>query len=53
MSLLDLPTSAGWLAYWQLFVAGAAVFNFIQNFATLKFTRRVYNNVPPNSGKIA
>ncbi|KIM39771.1 hypothetical protein M413DRAFT_19566 [Hebeloma cylindrosporum] len=39
-----LPTSAGWLAHWQLLVATTAVFNFVQNFATLKFTRRVYNN---------
>jgi Erg28 like protein len=52
MSLSDLPTSAGWLAYWQLFVAATAVFNFVQNFVTLKFTRRIYNNVPPNAGKL-
>ncbi|KAF8807023.1 Erg28-like protein [Phlegmacium glaucopus] len=44
-----LPTSAGWLAHWQLFVAATAVFNFVQNFATLTFTRRIYNNVPPNA----
>lgn len=46
----DLPTSAGWLAHWQLLVATTAVFNFVQNFVTLKFTRRIYNNVPPNTG---
>jgi len=45
----DLPTSAGWLAYWQLFVATTAVFNTIQNFVTVKLTRKLYNNVPPNT----
>ncbi|KAH9481439.1 Ergosterol biosynthetic protein 28 [Psilocybe cubensis] len=44
-----LPSSAGWLAYWQLFVAGAAVFNSIQNLLTLKLTRKLYNNVPATS----
>ncbi|KAF8992855.1 Erg28 like protein-domain-containing protein [Cyathus striatus] len=44
-----LPTSAGWLAHWQLVVATAAVFNFAQNLFTLKLTRRIYNNVPPTS----
>ncbi|CAA7267142.1 unnamed protein product [Cyclocybe aegerita] len=44
-----LPKTAGWLAYWQLFVATTAVFNTVQNFVTLKFTRRVYNNVPSAS----
>ncbi|KAF8899947.1 Erg28 like protein-domain-containing protein [Gymnopilus junonius] len=44
-----LPTSAGWLGHWQLIVAAAAVFNFVQNFMTLKLTRRIYNNVPPTS----
>ncbi|PPQ75726.1 hypothetical protein CVT26_000970 [Gymnopilus dilepis] len=44
-----LPTSAGWLAHWQLFVAATAVFNTIQNFMTLKLTRRIYDNVPPTS----
>ncbi|KJA22893.1 hypothetical protein HYPSUDRAFT_163843 [Hypholoma sublateritium FD-334 SS-4] len=41
-----LPTSAGWLAHWQLLVAASAVFNTVQNFCTLKLTRRLYNNVP-------
>ncbi|PPQ67517.1 hypothetical protein CVT25_006058, partial [Psilocybe cyanescens] len=45
----DLPTSAGWLAYWQLLVATTAVFNSVQNFVTLKLTRRIYNNVAPTS----
>ncbi|KAF9525691.1 hypothetical protein CPB83DRAFT_818248 [Crepidotus variabilis] len=44
-----LPTSAGNLAYWQLFVAVTALFNTVQNFVTVKLTRRVYNNVPENS----
>ncbi|KAF8962766.1 Erg28 like protein-domain-containing protein [Flammula alnicola] len=44
-----LPTTAGWLAHWQLIVATTAVFNFVQNFFTLKFTRRIYNNVPSSS----
>lgn len=48
--LLALPTSAGYLAYWQLFVAATAVFNTVQNFVTVKLTRRIYNNVPENSG---
>jgi len=47
----DLPTSAGWLAHWQLLVATTAVFNFVQNFVTLKFTRRIYNNIPSNTGE--
>ncbi|KAL9714151.1 ergosterol biosynthesis protein [Leucoagaricus gongylophorus] len=38
-----LPPSL--LAKWQLVVASAAVFNTLQNFMTLKLTRRVYNNV--------
>ncbi|KAF9468147.1 Erg28 like protein-domain-containing protein [Collybia nuda] len=42
-----LPQTAGWLAHWQLFVAVTAIFNSVQNFATLKLTRRIYNNVPP------
>src|SRR5688572_17605326 len=46
-----LPKTAGWLAHWQLLVATTAFFNFVQNFVTLKFTRRIYNNVPPSSGK--
>ncbi|KAF8896269.1 Erg28 like protein-domain-containing protein [Infundibulicybe gibba] len=42
-----IPQQAGWLPKWQLFVAVTAVFNTVQNFATLKLTRRIYNNVPP------
>ncbi|KAH8100102.1 Erg28 like protein-domain-containing protein [Cristinia sonorae] len=38
-----LPQSAGWLPKWQLFIATVAFFNTIQNFTTLKFTRRVYS----------
>ncbi|KAF8149857.1 Erg28 like protein-domain-containing protein [Crassisporium funariophilum] len=44
-----LPTSAGWLASWQLLVATTAVFNFVQNFVTLKFTRKIYDNVPSHT----
>ncbi|KAJ3572406.1 hypothetical protein NP233_g3108 [Leucocoprinus birnbaumii] len=42
-----LPPSL--LGKWQLIVASAAVFNTIQNFLTLKLTRRIYNNVSPAS----
>ncbi|KAH6909003.1 Erg28 like protein-domain-containing protein [Coprinopsis sp. MPI-PUGE-AT-0042] len=38
-----LPQTPGWLAYWQLIVATAALFNSVQNLVTLKFTRRIYN----------
>lgn len=41
-----LPQTAGWLAYWQLFIAVTALLNSFQNFVTLKFTRRIYNGVP-------
>ncbi|KIP05018.1 hypothetical protein PHLGIDRAFT_92686 [Phlebiopsis gigantea 11061_1 CR5-6] len=41
-----LPQDEGFLPKWILFVAATAVFNTIQNFATLKFTRRVYNTAP-------
>ncbi|EAU85485.1 hypothetical protein CC1G_06386 [Coprinopsis cinerea okayama7 len=41
-----LPQSEGWLAYWQLVVAATAVFNSLQNFVTLKLTRRIYNKNP-------
>ncbi|TFK40303.1 Erg28 like protein-domain-containing protein [Crucibulum laeve] len=44
-----LPQTQGWLAHWQLLVAVTAVFNSLQNFATLKLTRRIYNNVAPTS----
>ena len=46
-----LPQTSGWLAHWQLFVAVTALFNTVQNYLTLKFTRRIYNNVPPTLGK--
>ncbi|KXN91730.1 Ergosterol biosynthetic protein 28 [Leucoagaricus sp. SymC.cos] len=42
-----LPSSL--LGKWQLIVASAAVFNTIQNFTTLKLTRRIYDNVPSAS----
>ncbi|TFK27208.1 Erg28-like protein [Coprinopsis marcescibilis] len=38
-----LPQTDGYLAYWQLIVASAALFNSIQNFVTLKLTRRIYD----------
>ncbi|KAF7327628.1 Erg28-like protein [Mycena kentingensis (nom. inval.)] len=44
-----LPQGPGWLPTWQLVVSVMAVFNSAQNFATLKLTRRIYNNVPPAS----
>ncbi|EMD34138.1 hypothetical protein CERSUDRAFT_67722 [Gelatoporia subvermispora B] len=44
-----LPQSTGWLPTWQLVVAVAALFNTAQNFATLKLTRRIYNNVVPTT----
>jgi len=47
----DLPKSEGFLATWQLIVATMAVFNTIQNFATLKLTRRLYTGVPSSSSK--
>ncbi|KAF8199570.1 hypothetical protein BJ912DRAFT_898562 [Pholiota molesta] len=47
--LAYLPQSDGWLAKWQLIVATAAIFNSVQNFVTLKLTRRIYNNVPPHT----
>jgi hypothetical protein len=30
---------------WQIAVAAAALFNTVQNFVTLNFTKRLYNNV--------
>ncbi|KAF8335808.1 Erg28-like protein [Cantharellus anzutake] len=38
-----LPKSTGWLASWQLFLAVTSVFNTVQNFITLKLTKRIYN----------
>jgi len=49
LSLL-LPQSPGLLPKWLLLVSTMAVFNTVQNFATLKLTRKIYNNVPPSSG---
>ncbi|GBE87809.1 Erg28-like protein [Sparassis latifolia] len=44
MALIDfLPQANGLLPKWQLVVAVMAVFNTVQNFVTLKFTRRIYN----------
>ncbi|THH12719.1 hypothetical protein EW146_g7435 [Bondarzewia mesenterica] len=42
-----LPQAEGLLPKWQLLVGVVAVFNTVQNFLTLKFTRRIYNTVPP------
>jgi hypothetical protein len=41
-----LPQSDGKLPIWQIAVAATAVFNTMQNFLTLRFTKRLYNNVP-------
>ncbi|KAI0072531.1 Erg28-like protein [Panus rudis PR-1116 ss-1] len=40
------PQSEGYLPKWQLFISVVALFNTVQNFATLKFTRRVYSKKP-------
>ena len=42
-----IPQTAGLLPKWQLLVGVVAVLNTLQNFLTLKFTRRIYNAVPP------
>ena len=34
------------LPMWQIVVATTALFNTVQNFVTLHFTKRIYNNVP-------
>ena len=47
----DLPESSGWLPTWQLTVAVMALFNTVQNFTTLKLTRRIYDNVPSATGQ--
>jgi len=31
---------------WQITVAATALFNAVQNFVTLRLTKRLYNNVP-------
>ena len=41
-----LPQSAGYLGYWQLFIASTAFFNTIQNFTTLSLTKRLYGGKP-------
>ncbi|KAK0485160.1 Erg28 like protein-domain-containing protein [Armillaria novae-zelandiae] len=38
----DLPQAAGWLPLWQLLISVTAVFNSVQNFVTLKLTRKIY-----------
>jgi hypothetical protein len=43
---LVLPQGDGKLPIWQLAIAVTALFNTVQNFVTLKFTTRIYNNVP-------
>ncbi|KAJ7284926.1 hypothetical protein C8J57DRAFT_704116 [Mycena rebaudengoi] len=48
-----LPQSAGWLPTWTIIVAVTSVFNSVQNFATLKLTRRIYNNVPAETGTVS
>lgn len=47
----DLPQTPGLLPKWQLIVAVMAVFNCVQNFVTLKLTRRIYDKVPSASGE--
>ncbi|KAG6331464.1 hypothetical protein ID866_7623 [Astraeus odoratus] len=48
-AILDLlPKGEGLLPKWQLLVAVMAFFNTVQNFATLRLTRRLYMRVPPN-----
>ncbi|EGN98690.1 hypothetical protein SERLA73DRAFT_136580 [Serpula lacrymans var. lacrymans S7.3] len=44
-----LPATEGWLPKWMLLVASMAVFNTIQNFTTLKLTRRLYSAVSPGT----
>ncbi|KAF8625566.1 hypothetical protein AX15_005329 [Amanita polypyramis BW_CC] len=41
-----LPQTPGWLANWQLFIAVTAFFNTVQNYTTLKLTRRIYSVAP-------
>jgi hypothetical protein len=45
-SFLVLPQGDGKLPTWQIAVAATALFNTVQNFVTLQFTKRLYNNVP-------
>jgi len=46
MASIFLPQDQGMLPIWQLAVAATAVFNTVQNFVTLHFTKRLYNNIP-------
>ncbi|KAI5122926.1 hypothetical protein M0805_007604 [Coniferiporia weirii] len=41
-----LPQTPGLLPKWQLLVATTALFNTVQCFFTLKFTKRIYNTSP-------
>ncbi|KIM84905.1 hypothetical protein PILCRDRAFT_96625 [Piloderma croceum F 1598] len=49
VSSFPQPQAPGLLPKWLLLVSSMAVFNTLQNFATLKLTQRIYNNVPPAS----
>ncbi|KAK7454644.1 ergosterol biosynthesis protein [Stygiomarasmius scandens] len=46
MNFTFLPQEQGWLPYWQLVVATTALFNTVQNFLTLKLTKRIYSRSP-------
>lgn len=50
---LVLPQADGRLPAWQIAVAASAVFNTVQNFVTLRFTKRLYNNVPATNPGIS
>lgn len=41
-----LPQGDGLLPTWQIALAATSLFNTVQNFLTLHFTKRLYNNVP-------
>ena len=41
-----LPQTEGYLPKWQLFVAATALFNTVQNFTSLKLTKRLYGGSP-------
>ncbi|EEB98767.1 hypothetical protein MPER_01670, partial [Moniliophthora perniciosa FA553] len=36
-----IPHAEGWLPCWQLFIAGTALFNTVQNYAGIEMTRRL------------
>ncbi|KAI0264385.1 Erg28-like protein, partial [Gloeopeniophorella convolvens] len=44
-----LPPGDGSLPSWHIAVAATAIFNTVQNYITLHFTKRLYNNVQPPS----